>query len=110
MPKRINFYTMLLKRFKKNLIDKDELPIREVCRVVAAEKNLDSDALRAAFRRSEKNEGKRHGNAILIDEEEKTIVGFILAFDMNSLPLTNKKNPRSYLSCVPAKLFGKLGF
>jgi len=27
----------------------------------------------------------------LTEEEEKTIVGFILAFDMNSLPLTNKK-------------------
>ena len=76
---------------QKNLVDNDEMSIREVCRVVAAEKNLNSDALRAAFRRSEKNEGKRHGNAILTDEEEKTIVGFILAFDMNSLPLTNKK-------------------
>src|SRR3989338_6797894 len=75
---------------QKNLVDNDEISIREVCRV-AAEKNLNSDALRAAFRRSEKNEGKRHGNEILTDEEEKTIVGFILAFDMNSLPLTNKK-------------------
>ena len=84
---------------QKNLVDNDELPIREVCRVVAAEKNLNSDALRAAFRRSEKNEGKRHGNAILIDEEEKTIVGFILAFDMNSLPLTNEKT-RQVISVV----------
>ena len=69
----------MLERFKKNIVDNDELSIREVCRVVPMEKNLNSDAVRAAFRRSEKNEGKRHGNAIFTEEEEKTIVGFILA-------------------------------
>ncbi len=89
-PKNQLFHNAV-EEVQKNLVDNDEMSIREVCSVVAAEKNLNSDALRAAFRRSEKNEGKRHGNAILTEEEEKTIVGFILAFDMNSLPLTNKK-------------------
>ncbi len=74
--------------------DKEALSLREACRVVSARYNLKEGSVWRTMTRSRQNdrgEQQCHGLNRLSQQQEETVVGWILAFDRSSLPLNGRQ-------------------
>lgn len=62
--------------------------VREVCRSVSESKGVNEETLRKRLVRAAQSKGRQHGLSKLTKEEEEILLGFILAFDQHSNPLS----------------------